>query len=218
MSKQPNPETTEALGDLHPLAQQLESTEGLVLLSTASHWLKLRNIESVPSLVEFLEAYQAEILIPIELPAIQRAFRHASRQEARELIAFDAELAAEPLLKPFHTASRRVGGAQLRRLRPLRDVRVVQRYLRAVEAGTACGWHTLVYGMTLAVYSLPVLPGLMSYERQTLLGFMHAVARSLRLSESDCRDLLEKLSPALPSSMMPILGEDDDPRPSKLSF
>ena len=88
----------------------------------------------------------------------------------------------------------------------------------AVEAGAAHGWHTLVYGMTLAVYSLPVLPGLMSYERQTLLGFMHAVSRSLRLSENDCRDLLDQLSPTLPSTMTPILGEDEDPRPPKLCF
>ena len=43
--------------------------------------------------------------------------------------------------------------------RPLRDQRLVQRYLTAVEQGEAQGWHTLVYGLTLAVYSLPLRQG-----------------------------------------------------------
>ncbi len=207
----------ELLGDWHPLAQQLDSTEGLVSLSTASHSLHLNNVDSVESLMCFLEAYQSQILIPYELPAIQRAFRHASRNETRELIAYDMQLAEEAALKPFANASRRVGQAQLKRLRPLRDHRLLQRYLRAMDGNQAHGWHTLVYGITLSVYSLPVIQGLSSYEKQTILGFMHAVSRTLRLSENDCRDLLTQLSPSLPSSIEPILGEEHSPR-SHFSF
>ena len=134
-----------------------------------------------------------------------------------ELIAFDQQLAAETALKPFANASRRVGQAQLKRLRPLRDHRLLQRYLRAVDDGLANGWHTLVYGLTLSVYSLPVLQGLNSYEKQTLLGFMHAVSRTLKLSENDCRTLLEQLSPSLPNPTEPILGDEHPPR-THLSF
>jgi urease accessory protein UreF len=212
MLRQTNPETTELLGEWHPLVQQLGSTEGLIALSTASHSLQLNNVDSVQALLRFLEAYQAQILIPIELPAIQRAYRHASRNETRELIAFDRQLEEEPALKSFANASRRVGQAQLKRLRPLRDHRLLQRYLHAVDTGLAHGWHTLVYGVTLSVYSLPVIQGLNSYEKQTLLGFMHAVSRTLKLSENNCRDLLEQLSPSLPQPMAPILGEDCNPR------
>lgn len=217
MSNQPQPETSELLGDWHPLVEQLGSSEGLVSLSTASHALRLKNISSTDSLLQFLEAYQAQVLIPYELPAIQRAFRHASRNEARELVAFDAELGRERVLQPFFPASRRVGQAQIRRLRPLRDHRFVQRYLRAVESGLAEGWHTLVYGVTLSVYSLPILQGLVSYERQTLLGFIHAVSRALNLSEAGCRDLIDQLSPTLPRTVEPILGDSEDPR-NKSSF
>ena len=217
MSNPPQPEASELLGDWHPLVQQLGSTEGLVSLSTACHSVRLKNITTPATLLQFLEAYQSHILIPYELPAIQRAFRHATRNETRELVAFDAELGGERVLRAFSSASRRVGQAQLRRLRPLRDHRLVQRYLRAVESGLAAGWHTLVYGVTLSVYSLPVLQGLVSYERQTLLGFIHAVARPLRLSETDCRDLLDQLSPTLPRLHEAILGEEEDPR-HKMSF
>jgi urease accessory protein UreF len=212
MLRQTNPETTELLGEWHPLVQQLGSTEGLIALSTASHSLQLTNVDSVQALLRFLEAYQSQILIPLELPAIQRAYRHASRNETRELVAFDRQMDEEPALKSFANASRRVGQAQLKRLRPLRDHRLLQRYLRAVDDGLAFGWHTLVYGVTLSVYSLPVIQGLNSYEKQTLLGFMHAVSRTLKLSENDCRDLLEQLSPTLPQPMAPILGEDCNPR------
>jgi urease accessory protein UreF len=218
MLREPKPGSTELLGDWHPLVQQLGTAEGLVSLSTASHCLHLRNVDSVTSLLQFLESYQAQILIPHELPAIQRAFRHASRNETRELVAFDLSIEPEPLLRPFAGASRRVGQAQLKRLRPLRDQRLVQRYLNAVEEGRAHGWHTLVYGLTLSLYSLPVLQGLASYEKQTLLGFMHAVSRSLRLSEADCRKLLEQLTPSLPRSTASILGEDEESLRSKLSY
>lgn len=212
MLRQLNPETAELLGDWHPLVQQLGSANGLIALSTASHSLQLKNVDSVTSLFQFLEAYQSQILIPYELPAVQRAFRHASRNETRELIAFDTSILEEPLLRPFARASRRVGQAQLKRLRPLRDHRLLQRYLRAVEEGTAHGWHTLVFGLTLSIYSLPVLQGLASYEKQTLLGFMHAVSRSLRLSERDCQQLLEQLAPSLPRAAESVLGVDETSR------
>ena len=217
MLRQTNPEATELLGDWHPLVQQLGSAEGLVAISTASHSLQLSNVDSVESLLRFLETYQSQVLIPFELPAIQRAYRHASRNETRELVAFDQQLASETALKPFASASRRVGQSQLKRLRPLRDHRLLQRYLRAMDDGLANGWHTLVYGLTLSVYSLPVLQGLTSYEKQTLLGFMHAVSRGLRLSENDCRGLLEQLSPSLPNATESILGEEHSPR-SSFSF
>jgi len=54
---------------------------------------------------------------------------------------------------------RRVGQSQLKRFRSLRDHRLVQRYLKAVGEGRAHGWHTLVYGITLSVYSLPLIQG-----------------------------------------------------------
>lgn len=217
---QPQPESTELLGDWHPLVQQLGSTEGLVSFSTVSHSLQLNHVTDIRSLRQFLEAYQTHILVPFELPAIQRAFRHAARNETRELIAFDNEVASESILAPFASASRRVGQSQLKRFRPLRDVRLVQRYLRAVDSGLAHGWHTLVYGLTLAVYSLPVLQGLCSYERQTLMGFIHAVGPTLRLSEQDSRTLLEELSPALPRMAENLLGEDEteSARRPKASF
>ena len=63
-----------------------------------------------------------------------------------------------------------------------------------------------------------MLQGVLSYERQTLLGFMHAVSRSLRLSEQDCRNLLEELSPSLPESSEAILGDDELPRLPKQNF
>jgi urease accessory protein UreF len=69
----------------------------------------------------------------------------------------------------------------------------VQRYLSAVESGQAHGWHTLVYGMTLVLYSLPLRQGLLGYAHQTTRGFIHAAARGLQLKEAECRDLFDEL-------------------------
>ena len=151
----------EWLGDAHPLVAQLGTADGLASLHTLAESLVARPIVSLAALRDFLHAYHERILLPYELPAIQTAYEHISRNEVRELIAFDQQLATVAALKDFAVASQRIGRVQLQKLRPLRDERVVQRYLAAVESNQAHGWHTLVYGMTLVLYSLPVRQGLL---------------------------------------------------------
>ncbi len=183
----------EWLGDAHPLVAQLGTADGLASMHALAGSLTVKPITSLAALREFLQAYHERILLPHELPAIKTAFTHASRNEVRELIAFDQQLASEPMLRNFANASQRIGRDQLQKLRPLRDERMVQRYLAAVESGQAHGWHTLVYGMTLVLYSLPLRQGLLGYAHQTTRGFIHAAARGLQLKESDCRALFEEL-------------------------
>ena len=55
-----------------------------------------RPVNDLPELRVFLKTYHAKILQPLELPAIQRAFAHAGRNELRELIALDQQLSGEP--------------------------------------------------------------------------------------------------------------------------
>jgi urease accessory protein UreF len=82
---------------------------------------------------------------------------------------------------------------------------VVQRYLRAVELGDAHGWHTLVYGLTLAIYSLPLRQGLLGYAHQTTRGFIYAAARTLQLSEHQCRELFDDVCRELPAAVGTVL-------------
>jgi urease accessory protein UreF len=200
-------DAAEWLGDWHPLAEQLGSTEGLASLGSVSALLHLVPVHNVPSLRHFLRNYQSQILFPLELPAIQAAHGHATRHELRELVALDRGLAEQPMLKDFASASQRVGQNQLRKLRPLRDDRVVQRYLHAVEAGEAHGWHTLVYGLTLAVYSLPLRQGLLGYAHQTTRGFIYSAARMLQLSERQCRALFDSLCASLPQAVEALVTQ-----------
>jgi len=200
-------DAAEWLGDWHPLAEQLGSAAGLVTLGSVSVSLCLAPVHSLPTLREFLHNYQSQILLPFELPAIQCAHGHAARQEVRELVGFDRHLAKEHLLQAFASASHRVGQYQLRKLRPLRDQRVVQRYLNAVEGGQASGWHTLVYGLTLAVYSLPLRQGLLGYAHQTTRGFIYSAARMLNLSEHQCRALFDTLCADLPKAIEALLAQ-----------
>ncbi|HEX3989388.1 MAG TPA: urease accessory UreF family protein [Verrucomicrobiae bacterium] len=116
----------------------------------------------------FLEGYVTELLIPVELPAIAEACGHALRQEHRELVLQDKNLTLKLGANPMASASRRIGRFQLARLRPLRDERVVRRYAESVESGGAEGWHTIVYGISMALFSLPLRQGLLHYARETL--------------------------------------------------
>jgi urease accessory protein UreF len=200
-------DAAEWLGDWHPLAEQLGSTDGLITLGSVSASLRLVPVHNVPSLRHFLRNYQSQILLPFELPAIQSAQGHAARHEVRELVALDQSLAGQPILSEFAAASRHVGQSQLRKLRPLRDQRVVQRYLHAVESGRAHGWHTLVYGLTLAVYSLPLRQGLLGYAHQTTRSFIYSAARMLSLSEHQCRVLFDSLCADLPEAVEALVTQ-----------
>ena len=201
-------DAAEWLGDWHPLAEQLGSTDGLVTLGSVSASLRLVPVHDVPSLRNFLGNYHSRILLPLELPAIQSAHGHATRHEVRELVALDQGMAGQPIFSEFAAASQRVGQSQLRKLRPLRDQRTVQRYLHAVESGEAHGWHTLVYGLTLAVYSLPLRQGLLGYAHQTTRGFIYSAARMLSLSEHQCRALFDSLCAGLPEAVEALVVQE----------
>jgi urease accessory protein UreF len=195
------------LGDWHPLAEQLGSANGLVALSDISNSMQVPVVHDLPSLRFFLTSYQKQLLLPIELPAIQRAFDHTCRHEVRELAEFDRQLASEAALKPFAEASKRIGQTELLKLRPLRDERIVRRYLEAVERNEANAWHTLVYGLTLALYSIPLRQGLLGYGYQTTRGFIYSAAKALQLSEKDCRALLDELCANLPAAVEGLIAQ-----------
>src|SRR6185503_12353003 len=116
----------EWLGDWHPLAEQLGSTDGLVTLASVSAVLRLAPVQNLSSLRRFLGEYRDKLLLEHELPAIECAHGHAMRNETRELVALDQQLEKEILPKEFASASRRIGQFQLHKLRPLRDQRLVQ--------------------------------------------------------------------------------------------
>ena len=201
-------EAVEWLGDWHPLAEQLGCADGLVALGAMTAELRLTPVDNLPSLRQFLRSYQAQILVPLELPMIRLAHAHAARREVRELGRpgspnWRASLACSPSPPPAGG----VGRSQLQKLRPLRDERLVQRYLRAVESGEAHGWHTLVYGLTLAVYSLPLRQGLLGYAHHTTRGFIYAAMRALRLSARQHNGLFDRLCADLPRAVDGVLTE-----------
>lgn len=210
-AQQTTAEAGDLAGDLAPLVERLGSPEGLVALGEAGLLLGCPRIDSLESLHTFLVAYRRQWLEPVELPAILRAWRHASRFEARELIALDRELAADPRLQPFAGASLHAGRHQLRRLRPLHDQKLVQRYLAALDAGQAAGWHTLVYGVTLAVYSLPPRQGLLNYACQTLAGFAHSASRRLSLSEAQLNATVDDTCASLAVVVNKLVEADSNP-------
>ena len=199
----------ELLGDPHPLLEQVGTPEEMAMTAPLAHAIQFHQVSDLPSLHRFLDAYREEILVPIELPAIVSAYQHAARGELNELVALDDKLAADRTIRQFAAASCRVGQRQLSKLRPMRDQRLVQRYLAAIEDGKARGWHTLVYGVSLAMFSLPLRQGLQHYAEQTLFGFVQSSARSLRLSETSCSALLTAQCGELPRAISSAI---DSPR------
>jgi len=183
----------EWLGDPAPLAEALGSPDGLGSLGPAVCAARQLPITDFSSLRAALEHYRSTTLIAVELPVIRQAFLHACQYELREMLALDRRLGSEPALADFSFASQAVGRAFLHRLKPLRDLRLVRRYLNAVQTQQAHGWHTIVYGLVLSVYSIPLRQGLVSYARQTLHGFVEAGGARLQLSVSESRGLTDSL-------------------------
>lgn len=178
-------------GDAGALLSQLGLPDETFSLRTVANAWQIPPVTTFEGLSQFLERYHAEVLVPVELPSIFRAYELTRRNQIRELIQLDQCLSQQIPAGNMASASRRVGLNRLRRLRPLRDFRPVQRYLEAIESGKAQGWHTLIYGMTLAIYSLPLRQGLINYSRQTLAGFVNAAERNLSLEAQPCQELLD---------------------------
>lgn len=195
------PAPAELIGDAHPLLEQLGATDAVTLASDAAAGFRFNNVRDVASLQNFLTTYRTQILVPVELPAIVAAHAHATHGQVRELVVLDARLVSEKAMGDFAIASCRVGQRQLSKLRALRDERVVQRYLAAIENGDARGWHTLVYGVALAVYSMPVRQGLQHYAEHTMQGFIQSAARALRLSETSIIELAAEQSAHVPRAI-----------------
>ncbi|HWH80294.1 MAG TPA: hypothetical protein VNT76_23100, partial [Candidatus Binatus sp.] len=86
-------DATDWLGDWHPLAEQLGSTDGMTTLGSVCAFLCLQPVQDLRSFRQFLRTYHAEMLVPLELPSIQASFCHAERNELRELIDLDQRLA-----------------------------------------------------------------------------------------------------------------------------
>ena len=193
------PDGSGLLGDVHALLEQLGSAHagiGMPQPALPSSFNAFR---------EFLDTYKREVLIRFEWPAIYRAYHHASHSECLELIALDESVAREDKLTPFAEASRRIGQFQLKRLAPLRGERVLTRYIAAIDDGRAQGWHTLVYGLTLALYSFPVRQGLMHYAQQILRTYLESGARSFSVSEDEIQSALYDLLTDLPRELEKLL-------------
>jgi urease accessory protein UreF len=196
------------LGDPHPLVEQIGAGSGTAAPVLAPSSWQRRGVQSRLGLRHFLESYRAELLVPVELPVILRAYGHASRNEVRELIALDREIAAAPGVREFAAASCRVGQRQLNRLRPLRDHRLLRRYRAAIERGEAHGWHTVVYGVSLAVFSLPLRQGLVGYAARTLGGFIENAAGPLALTVGDSRELQAQACAPVPEFVQHLLAAE----------
>lgn len=187
-------------GDASLLLRQIVADEALPELGGAASAFQGREIKSIDDLRRHAVAYQTEILHPIEFPAVIRAWRFASQCGARELSLLDRELSNQPSLQAFAAASQRVGRIHLKRLKPLRDQRVIQRYLAAIERGECQGWHMIVYGLILSVYSIPLRQGLIHYGCASLRGLLGAGAIHCQGTQAAVLALEEEVSLQLPGA------------------
>jgi urease accessory protein UreF len=199
-------DASELLGDLTALAEQLGGPDGLGHLTVTAASLGPARVDTVAALERFLGAYASGVLIPYELPAVAQAYAHADRGQVRELIALDQQLSQIPALQGLANVSGHMGRMQLRRLRPLRGARIVPRYLKAVESGEAQAWHTLVFGLVLALYSLPLRQGLVHFAHQTLGGFVEASTQRLQIGLADRQRLLTLQADSIRAVVDSVIG------------
>jgi urease accessory protein UreF len=199
-------EPQEWLGACHPLVEQLGLAGALAAPGRGAGMLRSGPVCDAATLREFLRAYRDDVLLPLELPAICRAWQHAMRNQFRELADFDRRLVDEPRFQPLAGASQAVGQRHLRRFRPLHDVRFVQRYLAALDREEVHAWHTLVYGVTVWLFSLPLQQGLLGYGRQVTRGFIRAARSEAGLSEIEGLELFAELANPLAVSVPQVLA------------
>jgi urease accessory protein UreF len=198
---------SEVVGDMSALLEQLGAADGFGMAPVEAACCSSHQIRSVEDLRRFLDDYTRRVLIARELPAVARSYQHAARYEIRELLSLDKQLAQTPIERQLSNASRAVGRNHLERLRPLRDERLVQRYLRAVDAGEASAWHTVVFGVVLALFSVPLRQGLAHFAQQTLSGFLMAADGSAKTSQPERQELLARNYDQISKAIEKIVAE-----------
>lgn len=186
------------LGDWHPLVCQIAPGEGILHPHPSSSPHPPQTIVSRASLQAFLQSYKVSVLLPFELPVVRQACEHMVRNEMNELLALDRTLSNQAWLKPYEQDSRAAGRLHLERLKPLRDQRGVRRYISAIEAGEGSGWHSLVAGVALGLYSLPLRQGLMDYALHTFWNVVGQAATPAGLTSGEAVALVNELSADLP--------------------
>jgi urease accessory protein UreF len=67
----------------------------------------------------------------------------------------------------------------------MKDHRTVWRYCDAIRTKKAFGWHTVVYGVVLAAFSIPIRQGIVNYCEQLINGFADSAAARLDLGAED---------------------------------
>lgn len=201
-------EAGRALAGAHPLAEPLESGREAVAWESAAALLSVDAVVDLPSLERFLRSYRDTLLVPHELPAIRDAWALAEAGRWGDLVGLSRSLSREPMMTALASASWRAGRRQLMRLRPLKDVRPIQRFGDAVKAGEAKPWHTLVYGAALAAFSLPPRQGLTRYAIQTQEGFVRRATERVSLPPTRTRNVTEALWPEIRETIDRLLLPD----------
>ena len=197
--QQPERNALSDAADFRALEEQLGSPDEATAISSEAFAASLINIRTPDQLREFVAHFQTKTLAHDELPTILRAYNHARRNEAREIIALDRSLKDAFPSEALANASERVGRNQLRKMRGLKTERVVTKYWDAVYKKEAYGWHTVVFGVVLAVYSIPLRQGMNHYGQQTIRGFVEAGATSLRLRAPEMNALENSLLADMPA-------------------
>lgn len=200
----------ELLRECHPWSSQFEEN-AFWCPEPSSPGAEMVGIEDAASLRKALRHFKTSLLIPVELPAIYRSCRLASANDLEGLLRLDASLEKQISNPTFARASQNIGRVQLKRLRPLKDHRVTRRLLEAVNRGSANGWHTLVYGVSLEIYSIPTRQGLLHYANRTLWTLLDCGAKTIDLREREATKMFEDLIRGIPASIDRLLPKFSKP-------
>ena len=151
----------------------------------------------------FLESHRDGVVIALDWPVILEAAELTRLSRHRDLIELDQNYPARRAGQ-WTEASFRVGRRQLSRLKACRDLRLVQRYLSAVENGQAHAWNPIVFGVALAAFNLPYRSGLLHYASTLLRGFAER-CRPQNVPIADWTVWMDSLEAPLPEAVQRLL-------------
>ena len=143
------------------------------------------------------------VVIALDWPVILEAAELTRLGRHRDLIELDQNYPVRRAGR-WTEASFRVGRRQLSRLKACRDLRVVQRYLAAVEDGQAHAWNPIVFGVALAAFHLPYRSGLLHYASTLLRGFAER-CRPRNVPLADWTVWVDSLEAPLPEAVQRLL-------------
>jgi urease accessory protein len=189
--------TGSSLWSLLQISDQLFPTGTYAFSHALETYVDLGLVHDRRSCQQLLVNVCDNALGPCDMVFCIHAFQMAAAHNLTALVQLDRLLQAYKVPEELRLESQHTGQAFLRASLALHPPALVERFLQAVQHGTAPGNHAIAFGVVAQGLGLPEDSAVQGYLYTVTAGWVAAALRLVPLGQTDGQRLLHDLAPTL---------------------